>query len=92
MKESRFKLFIIVITTLASFMTAFMSSAINIALPSIGKEFNLGPVLLSWLATAYLLTTAVFLIPVGKLSDIYGRAKFLKIGIIIFTTAIYKIY
>ena len=66
-------------------MTAFMSSAINIALPSIGKEFNLGPVLLSWLATAYLLTTAVLLIPVGKLSDIYGRAKFLKIGIIIFT-------
>lgn len=67
-------------------MTAFMGSAINIALPVIGKEFNLGAVLLSWLATAYLLTTAVLLIPAGKLSDIFGRAKFLKIGVIVFST------
>lgn len=66
-------------------MTAFMGSAINIALPVIGKEFNLGAVLLSWLATAYLLTTAVLLIPAGKLSDIFGRAKFLKIGVIVFS-------
>ena len=83
--ESRFKLFVIIITTLASFMTAFMGSSINIALPSIGKEFNLGPVFLSWLATIFLITTAVLLLPAGKLSDIYGRAKFMKIGIIIFS-------
>ena len=84
-KESRFKTFIIVLTTIASFMTAFMGSAINIALPVIGKEFNLGAVLLSWLATAYLITTAVLLIPAGKLSDIYGRAKFFKTGVIVFS-------
>jgi EmrB/QacA subfamily drug resistance transporter len=62
-----------------------MSSAINIALPVIGKEFNSNAVLLSWIATSYLLTTAVLLIPIGKLSDIYGRAKYMKIGVIIFT-------
>ena len=83
--ESRFKIFIIIITTLASFMTAFMGSAINIALPLIGNEFSSGAVLLSWFATSYLLTTAVLLIPIGKLSDIIGRAKFMKIGIIIFS-------
>lgn len=66
-------------------MTAFMGSAINIALPLIGKEFSSSAVFLSWLATAYLLTTAVLLVPAGKLSDIYGRAKFLKYGIIIFS-------
>lgn len=66
-------------------MTAFMSSAINVALPTIGKEFNASAILLSWLATAYLLTTAVLLIPVGKLSDIFGRAKFMKFGVIIFS-------
>ncbi len=66
-------------------MTAFMGSAINIALPLIGKEFNSSAVLLSWLATAYLLTAAVLLVPVGKLSDIYGRTKFLKYGIILFS-------
>jgi EmrB/QacA subfamily drug resistance transporter len=66
-------------------MTAFMGSAINIALPLIGNEFSSGAVLLSWFATSYLLTTAVLLIPIGKLSDIFGRAKFMKIGIIIFS-------
>lgn len=86
MNESKFKKIIILVTSLSSFMTAFMGSAINVALPVIGKEFSSGAVLLSWFATAYLLTTAVLLIPVGKLSDIYGRAKFIKIGVIVFTT------
>ncbi|MBN1633215.1 MAG: MFS transporter [Ignavibacteria bacterium] len=83
--ELRFRIFIIILTTIASFMTAFMGSALNIALPIIGKEYSLGAVLLSWLATAYLITTAVLLIPAGKLSDIFGRAKFLKIGVTVFS-------
>ncbi|MFI5144867.1 MAG: MFS transporter [Ignavibacteria bacterium] len=78
------KFFIILVTTLASFMTAFMGSAINVALPIIGKEFKADAILLSWLSTSYLVTTAVLLIPVGKLSDIYGRARFFKAGIVIF--------
>ena len=77
--------YILFLTTLASFVMAFMGSAINIALPPIGREFNSSAVLLSWVATAYLLTTAVLLIPVGKASDIFGRMKFYKIGMIIFT-------
>ena len=85
-KEKSFKRLIIIVTTLSAFITAFMSSAINVALPVIGKEFNSNAILLSWIATSYLLTTAVLLIPIGKLSDIYGRTKFLKIGTIIFTT------
>lgn len=66
-------------------MTAFMGSAINIALPIIGKEFGSSAVTLSWLATAYILTAAVLLIPVGKLTDIYGRARFLLLGVTIFS-------
>lgn len=74
------------ITTLASFMTAFMGSSINIALPVIGDEFNANALLLSWLSTAYIVTTAALLLPVGKLTDIYGRTRFFKVGIILFTT------
>ena len=84
--DKRFGLFVIVVTSLASFMIAFMGSAINIALPVIGYEFHSGAVLLSWLATAYILTAAVLLIPAGKLSDIFGRSKFLKLGIFIFSS------
>jgi EmrB/QacA subfamily drug resistance transporter len=83
--DKSFRLFVIIVSSLASFMIAFMGSAINIALPVIGQEFHSGAVLLSWLATAYILTAAVLLIPAGKLSDIYGRSKFLKLGIFVFT-------
>jgi EmrB/QacA subfamily drug resistance transporter len=76
---------ILLITTLTAFMTAFMGSSINIALPVIGKEFNSNAVMLSWLSTAYLVTAAAILLPVGKFTDIYGRTKFFKFGIIFFT-------
>lgn len=78
-------IYIILVTTIASFMTAFMASALNVALPIIGREFKADAVLLSWLSTSFIITTAVLLIPVGKLSDIKGRAKFFKLGTIIFS-------
>jgi len=64
-----------------------MGSAITVALPAIAKEFDAGAVLLSWIATAYVLTGVASLIPVGKLSDIYGRAKYLRIGVLVFAAS-----
>ena len=77
---------ILFLTTLTSFMTAFMGSALNIALPIIGIDFSASALMLSWLSTIYLLTSAALLLPIGKLSDIYGRTRFFKIGLILFTT------
>jgi hypothetical protein len=42
-------------------------------------------VLLGWVATAYLLASAVFLVPCGKGADLYGRKRFFTCGILIFT-------
>ena len=42
---------------------------------------------LSWVSTAYLLSTAVLLVPFGKLGDIYGRKRVFQIGITVFTAA-----
>ena len=64
-----------------------MGSAINLALPSIGKEFSLNAVMLGWIATSFLLATAALLLPVGRLADIYGRAKLFKTGISIYSIA-----
>lgn len=83
--ENEFNRNLIIITTLSSFMTSFMGSSINVALPVIGTEFKTGTILLSWLATAYIMTTAVLLVPIGKMTDILGRTKFFRMGIIIFT-------
>jgi MFS family permease len=76
---------VLVLTTITSFMTAFMGSSLNIALPVIGKEFNASALLLGWLSTIYLLTTAALLLPVGRFSDIKGRMGFYKSGVILFS-------
>ena len=71
--------------TLTSFLTPFMASSINVALPSIGKEFSLDAVMISWISSAFLLSSAMFLVPFGKAADIYGRKRIFLIGLIIYT-------
>lgn len=75
------------VASVASFITPFMGSAINIALPTIGSEFSATAMAISWVATAYLLTVAIFLIPFGRLADIYGRKRIFLSGIILFAFA-----
>ncbi len=75
------------ITTLASFLSPFGISSVNIALPSIGKAFSMDAILLSWVTTVYLLTSAMFMVPCGKVADIYGRKRMFTYGILTFTLA-----
>ena len=78
---------VLLVVTLSSFLAPFMGSSINIALPSIAKEFAMDAVLLSWVATSYLLATAVFLVPFGRIADIHGRKRIFTYGISIYTVS-----
>ena len=75
------------IATVTSFMTPFMGSSINIALPAIEADFKMDALVLTWVATSYLLAAAVSLVPFGRLADIYGRKRIFSFGIVIFTGA-----
>ncbi|MFC1970785.1 MFS transporter [Chloroflexota bacterium] len=77
----------LIITSIAAFISASMFSSVNIALPTIGEEFAAEAVLLGWVANATLLTTTVFLLPFGRLADIYGRKKIFLYGILLFVVA-----
>lgn len=77
----------LVAATLTSFLTPFMDSAANVALPAISQEFVMDAVALSWIRTAYLLAAAMFLVPFGKIADIHGRKKIFTYGTAIFTFA-----
>ncbi|MCC7557094.1 MAG: MFS transporter, partial [Methanobacteriaceae archaeon] len=79
------KISAIIIASITSFITPFMGSSINIALPSIGTEFATDAILLSWVATSYLLAAAMFAVPFGRIADIFGMKKVFIYGIIIFT-------
>jgi EmrB/QacA subfamily drug resistance transporter len=76
---------VLLVATIASFITPFMASSVNIALPAIGREFSMSAVLLAWVATAYTLAAAIFLVPFGKLGDIHGRKRVLLGGMAVFT-------
>lgn len=81
------KQIVLMIAILAGFITPFDGSAVNIALPTLGAEFHMDAISLSWIATAYLLSSAIFLVPFGKIADIYGRKKVFLYGITIFSLA-----
>ncbi len=72
---------------LSSFLTPFMASSINVALDPIAAEFSMNAVLLTWVATSYLLAAAVFLVPFGRLADICGRKRIFVYGMWLFTAA-----
>jgi EmrB/QacA subfamily drug resistance transporter len=81
------KKMVLLVASMATFLTPYMGSSVNIALPSIGREFAMDAILLGWVATSYLLTTAIFLVPFGRIADIYGRKRIFTYGIFIFTAS-----
>ncbi len=87
MDKSGLKFSALITSTASSFLTPYMVSSINVALPSIQEDLQIDAVLLSWIATAYLLSAAVSLVPAGRLGDIYGRKKVFLWGTILFTVS-----
>jgi len=76
---------VLVVAATASFLTPFMATSVNIALPSIGREFSIDAVTLGWVTTAYLLAAAVFLVPMGRIADIRGRRRVFLAGMVGYT-------
>ena len=72
---------------LSSFLTPFMGSSINVALPAIADDLNMTAVMLSWVATSYLLAAAAFLVPLGRVADIWGRKRVFVAGMVVFALA-----
>lgn len=68
---------------LSSFLGPFTASSVTVALPRIGLDLAMDAISLSWVATAYLLSAAAFLVPVGRASDIYGRKKVFLWGMVL---------
>jgi len=77
----------LIVTTIGSFLMPFALSAVNVALPSIGRELNMHAVSLSWVALAFTLSAGMFLVPFGKLADRWGQTRMFIAGNWVFTVA-----
>ncbi len=76
---------IVISVMMTSFFTTFIGSSTNLALPLIGREFSGSALVLSWIVTGYILASAVFLLPMGRIADIAGRQKIFLWGTAGFT-------
>jgi EmrB/QacA subfamily drug resistance transporter len=76
---------ILFVVSAVQFLTPFMLSAVGVALPAIGREFSASAVQLGLVETVYIFAFSLFLLPVGRLGDIYGRRRIFTIGILVFT-------
>jgi MFS family permease len=82
---------VLLVATFAAFLTPFLGSAINLALPAIGKDLNASAISLGWVISSFILSSAIFLLPFGKLADIIGRKKVFTSGIVLFTLSTFLI-
>jgi EmrB/QacA subfamily drug resistance transporter len=78
---------VLVITVLGSGIAALDATVVNIALPTIGRDFHTGVSDLQWVMNGYTLTLAAFLLLGGSLGDRFGRRKIYLIGIVWFALA-----
>lgn len=71
----------------ALFLMPFMLSAVAVALPTIGRSLQASALQIGLVETVYILSVAVFLLPMGRFGDIYGRRRVFIWGIFFFTVA-----
>jgi EmrB/QacA subfamily drug resistance transporter len=78
---------ILVIATTTAFILPFLAASMNVALPTMGRDFNMEAVVMSWVNTSYFLAIAVVQVPLGRLSDIIGRKRLFVLGLAISAAA-----
>ena len=80
-----YKWMVLSLTTIGSFMTSLNGSVVNVALPVIFRDLQIGFFAVEWVNLAYLLTVTALLLTFGRLGDMRGRKGFYGLGFIIFT-------
>jgi MFS family permease len=78
---------VLIVSTVTAFIMPFLSAAVNVALPTIGREFSMEAVVMTWVTTIFFLSIAMVQVPCGRLADIYGRKKLFIIGLLVTTFA-----
>jgi EmrB/QacA subfamily drug resistance transporter len=78
---------VLVLICVAQFMVILDATIVNVALPSIQTDLDLGEANLQWIVNAYALVFGGFLLLGGRAGDLLGRKRLFLIGLVIFTAA-----
>jgi len=78
-------------TTLGALMASLNATSLIIALPVVFRGIHLNPLdpanfnYLLWILMGYMLVSAVFVVTLGRIGDIFGRVKIYNLGFVVFT-------
>ncbi|MGI6736108.1 MAG: MFS transporter [Anaerovoracaceae bacterium] len=86
-EERRHRQAAVTVAAVTSFVTSFSGSALNLAVPLMGKYFHMGAAGVGWLVNIYILVLAGFTVPFGKLGDSSNRYDLLLGGLVTFTAS-----
>ncbi|MFB6728594.1 MFS transporter [Bacillus mobilis] len=75
---------VVFLMCLGIFLCMIDTTIMNIALPAIQTSVNTSLEKMSWVLNVYTMTIAVLAIPLGRIADIFGKAKMYILGLIIF--------
>lgn len=76
--------FVVATVCIGAFMAALDSSIVNIALPVMKRDFHTHMRIIEWVSLTYLLTLAAFIVPLSRLSDMFGRRWMYSFGFFVF--------
>jgi len=85
MNRSNTKWLVLATVCFALFMINLDGNVVNLAMPTIIRQFKATLPQMEWISNAYLLTFAVFLITLGRMGDQIGRKKMFLAGLVGFT-------
>ena len=80
--------YLAVIAVLAAIMMGVLDGTVmNVALPTLSKEFNVTPSDIIWVVNAYQLVVTMMLLGFAAIGDVFGYKKVFLCGVSIFVTA-----
>lgn len=83
--ESKYKKWMIfAVTSMANLVVSFSINSLNLALPTLTKEFGVSQNNISWLALVYSLIPCCTLLIFGRTAELYGYKRQFKIGFLFF--------
>ena len=73
---------VLLIVSLGAFIMTVDNSMLLVAVPQIAAAFKEDPALVTWMPTATLIGVTAFSIPLGRLSDVWGRKRLYLVGLV----------
>src|SRR6202046_4565511 len=83
--SSRRRYLVLAICCMSLFIVGMDATIVNVALPSIGRDFHASVSGLQWTVDSYLLVIASLLMLSGSVADRGGRRRVFQIGLAVFT-------